>query len=128
MKNLAGKVTTVKVFLLFLLAFGCITAVLVAFAIGRTVDTADSASRTAQIRSAMPHFSPARHREGVRGSRVENPVPMALRSAFYRAFEKDTNPAYRIASGGCAVWPKFVDCFDNRDMRFGSKAAFAPSR
>lgn len=28
--------TTVKVFLLFLLAFGCITAILVGFAIGRT--------------------------------------------------------------------------------------------
>lgn len=49
MKEPMKSATTVKVFLLFLFAFGCITAILVGFAIGRAASPAGHSPHTVSV-------------------------------------------------------------------------------
>lgn len=57
-KALMKKATTVKVFLLFLLAFGCITAILVGFAIGHEESHVAHRGRSPHTVSVLQPISP----------------------------------------------------------------------
>ncbi|MGH8224724.1 MAG: hypothetical protein ACRER1_01030 [Gammaproteobacteria bacterium] len=66
MKSLAKNVTTVKVFLLFLFAFGCVTIVLVGFAIGRATNPASHESHAVSVLTSASRHTPLLRSKSIR--------------------------------------------------------------